>query len=93
MLNSKKFIIILVSSNISFFCTQLGSSRESAIPLFMEYTRSNNKVPILCNSYIIKYIPYKTKWRIPKLILRVCTINFNAISYIFVFSMSFESSM
>ena len=30
------------------------------------------------------YSSYKVKWRIPKLILKACTISFNALNYIYI---------
>ena len=31
------------------------------------------------------YSPHKAKWLIPKLILKACTISFNALNYISIF--------
>ena len=31
------------------------------------------------------YSPYKAKWRIPKLILKACTISLNTLNYIYIF--------
>ena len=51
------------------------------------------------NFYIFKitnYSPYKAKWQIPKLILKACTINFDAPNYIYIFQLFlafFESYM
>ena len=44
----------------------------------------------------ILYSQYKAVWRIPKLILKACTISLNALNYICIlllFLMSFESYM
>ena len=48
--------------------------------------------------YVCMYVysEYKAKWQIHKLILKVCTICFNALNYISIFKlllMSFESYM
>ena len=38
-------------------------------------------------NWLFIYSLFKAKWRIPKSILKTCTISFNALDYIYIFEL------